>query len=94
MAMGASKTRKDIDRSVNAMCDDIELPNGQMISTIRPDDACLCNSTDEEIVLWIYKWARDNAGFSMLKAPVALCITRHVFGWTVEIKEADGDGVL
>ena len=75
------------------MCDDIELPDGTMVHSIRDDEVCLCNSTDEEIVMWIYRWAKAHGFAEHLTPPNALCITRHVFGWIVQIKDVDGDGV-
>jgi len=75
------------------MCDDIELPDGTMVHSVREDQKCLCNSTDEEIVLWIYRWAKAHGFELSFKKEKALCITRTAFGWVVQMKDADGDGV-
>ena len=74
------------------MCDDIELPDGTMIHSVREDEQCLCNSSEDEIILWIYHWAKAH-GFELSVKEKALCITRTPFGWIVQIKDADGDGV-
>ncbi len=58
------------------MCDIIDF-DGEEISTIREDKACLCNSTQDEIAAFIFN-KMD------LGTDESVKITNTIFGWIVE----------
>ena len=41
------------------MCDKIIMPDGTEIESIKPDDVCLCDSSQSEILSWIVQHVKD-----------------------------------
>jgi len=66
------------------MCNKILMPDGTEIESIRPDGACLCNSTDNEILRWIVKHILE------LRIGTTLQIKRDPFGWIAAIGKENG----
>lgn len=66
------------------MCDRILMPNGTEIESVRPDGACLCNSTNNEIVRWIVEHAPE------LEIGTTVQIKRDPFGWIVAFEKENG----
>lgn len=56
------------------MCARILIPDGTEIESVRPDGACLYNSTDEDIMRWIVEHVPE------LKIDTLLEIKRDPFG--------------
>lgn len=65
------------------MCDQIEMPNGRTVESIRSDGKCLCNSTEQEILHWIVQ------NVPSLSFNETLVIKRTPFGWEVKIVEVE-----
>jgi hypothetical protein len=59
------------------------MPGGTEIESVRPDGACLCNSTNNEILRWIVEHAPE------LQIGTSLQIKRDPFGWIVTIGKVD-----
>ncbi|MBE9594828.1 MAG: hypothetical protein IMF19_15260 [Proteobacteria bacterium] len=55
------------------------MPDGTEIESVRPDGACLCNPTDDDIMRWIVEHAPE------LQIGTSLEIKRDPFGWIVAI---------
>lgn len=64
------------------MCDRL-MPDGTEIESVRPDGACLCNSTNNEILRWIVEHAPK------LQIGTSLEIKRDPFGWIMTIGKVD-----
>ena len=65
------------------MCDRILMPDGTEIESVRPDGACLCNSTDDDIMRWIVEHVPE------MRIGTTLQIKRDSFGWIVAIEKVD-----
>ena len=63
------------------MCDRILMPDGTEVKSIREDGACLCNSTDEDILRWIVEHVLE------LQIGTTLEIKRDPFGWIVTFEK-------
>jgi hypothetical protein len=58
--------------------------DGTEIESIREDGACLCNSTDDDILCWIVEHAPE------LRIGTTLQIKRDPFGWIVALEKENG----
>lgn len=66
------------------MCNRILMPDGTEIESIRSDGACLCNSTDDDIMQRIVEHAPE------LQIGTSLEIKRDPFGWIVALGKENG----
>jgi len=60
------------------MCDKIIMPDGTEIESIKPDDVCLCNSSQSEIFSWIVHHVKDiyiNENINIEYSPVGYVVT-------------------
>jgi hypothetical protein len=59
------------------MCDDLEIINNghrEIYHSIRPDGACLCGSTEDEIIKFVVEKIKPQKGYRII-------IEKTPFGW-------------